>query len=120
MRTEVDKVVEVAESFWDELKEAKESMDEWSEWNSPMKALNNLQTLTSLIGSAMLCVEKAVIATGTILSSAEKRKAAAKLLDDKIQVPGMLELFDGPAFEYALTWVAALWNRQVGHKWPLQ
>lgn len=119
MRTEVDKVVDVAASFWDGLKEAKESMDEWQEWNSPVKALNNLQTVTSLIGSAMLCVESAVLATGSILTSAEKRKAAAKLLDDKIQVPGMLELFDGPAFEYALSWIAVLWNRQVGHQWPL-
>lgn len=119
-RNEVDVIVEAAKEFWEEVKAGKESMDELEEWNSPAEILNNLKTVAALMGRAMICVETAVVQTGKILSSEEKRAAAAQVLDAMVPLPGFAEMLDGPAFEYGLGFIANLWNSKVGHAWPTE
>ena len=119
-RVAVFEVVEAGKNFWRDAKITKEQMDEWEEWNSPKKAIDNLKTAVELFGRAMICVEAAVKGTGEILSSAEKRSAAAKILDEMVPLPGIAEMLDGPAFEWGLGWIAGIWNTKVGHEWPTE
>lgn len=116
----MDILVETAKAFWRDVKTTKESMDEFEEWNSMGEILDNLKTVAELFGRAMLCVETAVVQTGKILTSEEKRAAAAKVLDAMVPLPGFAELLDGPAFEYGLGFIASFWNKKVGHEWPTE
>lgn len=47
----------------------------------------------------------------------QKKAALVKFLDDVIQLPMLLEPFDGMIIEWTVDLIIAQWNRLHGHEW---
>lgn len=100
----------------------KGKLDEAQEWNSLTEIISNIGTLTDFVIDVVLAVElsaREVADEFESITGAEKREAAAQLLDDLLDLPWYLEVIDGPAFEILLSVVVEMLNKYMGHDWNL-
>lgn len=100
----------------------KSTMDEAKEWDSLQDIMINARTFTDFVIDVVLAVELSandVVDEFEGISGSEKRKAAARILDDLIDLPWYLEVIDGPAFEIMLSLIVEMLNKYMGHDWNL-
>ena len=98
-----------------------EQMNEFSEWNSMEDLKRNFGLLKEFVPRLVLATEAArkdlTTALGTMVSSADARKALRDTLDAKITLPVLLEPFDGPIIGAMIDWACDFLNDRFGHAW---
>ena len=98
-----------------------EQMNEFSEWNSMEDLKRNFGLLKEFVPRLVLAAEAArkdlMTALGTVVSSSETRKALKETLDAKIELPVVLEMFDGLILGALIDLACDVLNARFGHVW---
>lgn len=118
----IERIQERVDELLDEYNGFKGTLDEAQEWNSLTEIITNIGTLTDFVIDVVLAVElsaREISDEFESITGAEKREAAAQLLDDLLDLPWYLEVIDGPAFELLLSVVVEMLNKYMGHDWNL-
>ena len=96
---------EKAIAFQDELSYFASTVDEWKEWDSLEEIKKNWQGMMNVAYSGIAIVSyvvNAAVDEFEELNEDDKIKATAKMLDEAIKLPGILEWFDSLIFEFAI------------------
>jgi len=100
----------------------KTSMDELREWDSLEEVLNNIVLATTFITDLILAIEIAVDNISDDvegIKSGEKLDAAVSILDDIIELPWYMEIFDEAAFKMLISSIVTMMNKWFGNDWNL-
>ncbi len=116
--TELERVIANAKALAQDAKTTWGGMNEISEWDSLEEICGNCGKIAELGGRAALCVEQAAVDIGAVLTSEEKREAAVQVVDDMIELPGYLEMFDGMVISAIFAFVVGTLNKKFGNLWP--
>ena len=115
-----DKLVILVEDY----KVTKDKMDEMSEWNSLSEVRANIIEIKEFIQRLVILME--AISTditgeiGTVVASKDKRNAVVNAIDEMINLPWFLEMFDGLAIGIIVDGVCTALNTVFGNDWNVE
>ena len=122
MSTNIELIAEKAKELLSQAKENFESMNELKEWDSLGEIITNVGKISAFLTNLVGAVEVATNdLEGTLedLTSEDKLKAAAVVLDELIELPWFVEKVDGFVFEMLISVCVDWLNKAMKGNWNL-
>ncbi len=123
METNVERIKLELKNVETQFKGLRDSIDNAEEWNSLAQIITNIKNVGKFLQDVVISVELVCLdALSDVegIKSEDKRRAAAKYLDEVIKFKGWskpIELIDEKIFDIVLSITVYFINEKLGHEW---